>query len=97
MTDNIPIHGFEKWLQTGKGKRIFKSITDRNNPNENKKNCLWWTYHAGSASGEISMTKEVADIFKELSELPSYRLPVYLRNRIKYILDNKKDYTIHHV
>lgn len=87
----IPVLGFEKWCLTGRGK---KALSCNGITNEFLKNRLWWAYHAGLSASDVYYTNPVQNIFNELSELPKYRLPVGLRKRIKYIMENKSDYSI---
>lgn len=89
--NKIPVCGFEKWCLTGCGKKALssKGITD-----EFLKNRLWWAYHAGLSASDIHYTNPIQEIFNELAKLPKNRLPVGLRKRIEYIIQNKSDYSI---
>lgn len=91
--NKIPVLSFEKWAQTGKGKKSLDLKTLTKDP-EYLKNRLWWAYHAGQQSGDIAFHSEVEAIFQSLLSLPSYRLPVSLKNRVRRVIENKSDYTI---
>lgn len=85
----MPVVGFEKWLQTERGKRALnaKDMTDQTF----LKNRLWWAYHAGNTADQVWMTTEVQPILEILS---ARKLPRYLKQRIEYVLNNKADYSI---
>ena len=93
MSKKTPIEGFEKWLQTGAGKKALQSVMDVNNQHQYKKNCLWWAYQAGAASKNISLVKPIDDLIMELKGRKA--IPRYLQKQIEYIIQHKDDFTIH--
>lgn len=92
----IPILGFEKWLLTARGKRALAAIkTAIGKDEEYAKNCLWWAFHAGNSSDQIWMNSEIEQILKDIPM--DSRLSRSLKSRIKYVLDNKKDYSLENI
>lgn len=85
----MPMVGFEKWLQTKRGKRAInaKDLTNQTF----LKNRLWWAYHAGNTADQVWMTTEIQQILEILN---TRKLPRHLKQRIEYVLNNKADYSI---
>lgn len=79
---------FDKWLQTPKGQSCFKSRM-LINPGANEvymKNQLWWAFHAGAQSWDVQFS-ECGSILRDIESKYMHRLPKWLRNRIKYQLE----------
>jgi hypothetical protein len=89
MSKEFPIVGFEKWLQTGKGKRC---LSMQGLTKEYLKNRLWWAYHAGVQSKDIKLISPIEDIIRDIAELKGKYLPQRIKDKAKYILQNREDY-----
>lgn len=89
MNKEMPIEGFEKWTQTGRGRRCLD--TNGLTP-EFLKNRLWWAYHAGIQSKDVKLVSPVEDVLNEIAALTSSYIPKRIRDKAKYILQNRQDY-----